>query len=89
MLMQKKSLNPESLRSLLLQDIKSSSRSFSPIIRNGWAIKFSLYLDVNILLVFMSMHTAQTIIKYYDNENDAIKYINYVISKDAQETIEA
>ena len=87
--MQKKSLNPESLRSVLLQDIKSSSRSFSPIIRNGWAIKFSLYLDINILLVFMSMHTGQTIIKYYDNENDAIKYINYVISKDAQETIEA
>ena len=87
--MQKKSLNPESLRSVLLQDIKSSSRSFSPIIRNGWAIKFSLYLDINILLVFMSMHTGQTIIKYYDNERDAIKYINYVISKDAQETIEA
>ncbi len=87
--MQKKSLNPESLRSVLLQDIKSSSRSFSPIIRNGWAIKFSLYLDVNILLVFMSMHTGQIIIKYYDNERDAIKYINYVISKDAQETIEA
>jgi hypothetical protein len=57
--------------------------------RNGWAIKFSLYLDINILLVFMSMHTGQTIIKYYDNERDAIKYINYVISKDAQETIEA
>ena len=87
--MQKKSLNPESLRSVLLQDIKSSSRSFSPIIRNGWAIKFSLYLDINILLVFVSTHTGQTIIKYYDNENDAIKYINYVISKDAQETIEA
>lgn len=87
--MQKKSLNPESLRSVLLQDIKSSSRSFSPILRNGWAIKFSLYLDINILLVFMSMHTGQTIIKYYDNERDAIKYINYVISKDAQETIEA
>lgn len=87
--MQKKSLNPESLRSVLLQDIKSSSRSFSPIIRNGWAIKFSLYLDINILLMFMSMHTGQTIIKYYDNERDAIKYINYVISKDAQETIEA
>ncbi len=37
----------------------------------------------------MSMHTGQIIIKYYDNERDAIKYINYVISKDAQETIEA
>jgi ABC-type Fe3+ transport system substrate-binding protein len=39
--------------------------------------------------MFVSTHTGQTIIKYYDNERDAIKYINYVISKDAQETIEA
>ena len=44
----------------------------------------------------MSMHTGQTIIKYYDNENALIIWstyiennINYVISKDAQETIEA
>lgn len=31
----------------------------------------------------MSMHTGQIILRYYDNEDDAIEYINYILLNDA------
>ena len=70
-------------------DIKAKSKSFSPVVRNGWAIKFSVYRDYNILLLFTSLHTGQTIVRYFTEEDDAVDYINFVISKDAQEELPA
>jgi hypothetical protein len=60
-------------------EIKNNSRSFAPIIRNGWGIKFSTYRNNNILLVFTSLHTGQTLVRYFTNEDNAVDYINYVI----------
>lgn len=66
-------------------EIQNNSHSFSPVNRNGWWIKFSVYKDSNILLVFVSRYTGQTLIRYYDDEDEACEFINYVISHDPKE----
>jgi hypothetical protein len=79
--MQEKSLkNSQTLR---LQEIKSNLNCFHPVVRNGWVIKFSIYKDSGILLIFTSKYTGQTIIRYCNSEDDAVDYINIVIEKDA------
>jgi len=70
-------------------EIKAKSKSFSPVSRNGWAIKFSVYRDCNILLVFLSLYTGQTIVRYFTEEDEAVKYINFVTAQDAQEELPA
>jgi hypothetical protein len=69
-------------------EIKNNSKSFSPVIKNGWAIKFSTYRDNNILLIFSSIHTGQTIVRYFTDEDDAVMYINYIIGKSPVEMLE-
>jgi hypothetical protein len=69
-------------------EIKNNSRSFAPIIRNGWMIKFSTYRDNNILLIFTSMHTGQTIIRYFNDEEDAVMYINYITHQSPVEMLD-
>ena len=69
-------------------EIKNNSKSFEPVIRNGWAIKFSTHRDSNILLVFSSIHTGQTIVRYFTDEDDAVVYINYITSKSPVEMLE-
>ena len=68
-------------------EIKNNSRSFAPIIRNGWKIKFSTHRDSNILLVFTSLHTGQTLVRYFTGEDEAVDYINFVISHSPVEMI--
>jgi hypothetical protein len=68
-------------------EIANNSTTYLPVNRNGWWIKFSVYNGYNILLVFTSMYTGQTILRYYDNEDDAVKFINYVIESDPAEEI--
>jgi len=66
-----------------MQEIKSNTTYFQPAVRNGWIIKFSVYKNSEILLVFVSKYTGQTIVRYFHDEDTAVKYINMVISKDA------
>ena len=87
--MQKKSSKPEKSSHSLMLEIKAKSKSFSPVTRNGWAIKFSVYRDCNILLVFLSLYTGQTIVRYFTEEDEAVKYINFVTAQDAQEELSA
>jgi hypothetical protein len=68
-------------------EVESNSSSYAPVNRNGWWIKFSVYNSYNILLVFTSMFTGQTIVRYYDNENEAVKFINYIIECDPSEEV--
>lgn len=63
-------------------EMLTKSKSWSPISRNGWAIKFSTVGD-NILLIFFSQYTAQTIIRHFNNEEDAIHFINYMLILDS------
>ena len=72
----------------LKMEIKNNSRSWSPVHRNGWLIKFSVYKDSNILLLFVSRYTGQTIIRYFSEEDDACNFINYIVSHDAKEYLD-
>jgi hypothetical protein len=87
--MEKKTFKLSSPRAMLYLDIKNNYKSFQLIIRNGWAIKFSVYRGENILLVFTSTFTCQTVVRYFTNEDDAVDFINYITAQNPQEEIEA
>ena len=79
--MQEKSLRNS--QTLLQQEIKSNLDCFHPVVRNGWVIKFSILKNTDILLIFTSKYTGQTIIRYCHSEDDAVDVINMVIDRDA------
>jgi hypothetical protein len=87
--MEKKTFKLSSPRAMLYMDIKNNYKSFQLIIRNGWAIKFSVYRGENILLVFTSTFTCQTVVRYFTNEDDAVDFINFITAQNPQEEIEA
>lgn len=66
-----------SIRKILQRDITKSICSWEPVIRNGWVIKFSVYKK-NILLSFTSANTGQTLIRYFNDEDLACDFINFV-----------
>lgn len=68
-------------------DLQSRITSYLPVNRGGWIVKFSVVDGYKILLLFTSMYTGQTIVRYYDNEDEAVKFINYVIECDPSEEI--
>lgn len=59
-------------------------RSWQPVERNGWLIKFSIYKEEFVLLTIVSRYTTQTIIRYFTNEDEACKFINFIIDMDAE-----
>ena len=87
--MEKKSFKLSSPRAMLYMDIKNNYKSFQMIIRNGWAIKFSVYRGENILLIFTSTFTCQTVVRYFTDEDEAVECINFVTAHDPQEKIAA
>ena len=59
---------------------------FFPMVRNGWIVKFSVQKNkevMHILIVITSRYTAQTLIRYFDKEPDAVEYIKSIILTDA------
>jgi hypothetical protein len=64
------------------------TKSWHAIGRNGWIIKFSAYRENNILLFFLSQYTGQTIVRHFTNEDDACRFINYVIELNPEEIYE-
>jgi hypothetical protein len=83
----RKRLSPE-IFSRSIAEIKANLRSWMVAERNGWYIKLSIYKDENILLMFVSKHTAQTIIRYFNCEDEAVKFINFVIEQNAEEMLQ-
>jgi hypothetical protein len=69
-------------------DIALKTKSWQPVVRNGWIIKFSVYRDSNVLLTIISQYTGQVIIRHFTNEDDACMFINLVIALDAEESYE-
>lgn len=69
-------------------EVASKTKSWHPVERNGWIIKFSQYRDSNILLFVISKYTAQTIVRYFSHEDEACRFINYVIELDPEEQYE-
>jgi hypothetical protein len=70
-------------------EIESKSKFWYPVSRNGWWIKFSTYRDHYILLMVVSKYTAQTIIRYYVDEDEAVAFINFVTTCNPNDLIES
>ena len=85
--MQRKSLN-QKVKKLRLE-IESRTKFWNPVVRNGWWIKFSVYRDHFILLMVISKHTGQTILRYYENENEAVAFINFVTTCNAHNILQS
>lgn len=68
-----------SFNELLYLDISVKSKSWKPVIRNNWLIKFSLYKH-NIMLIFLNIETKETIIRFFDDEDIACDFINKMIN---------
>jgi hypothetical protein len=83
--MQKKSIKLQKSRSFT--EAENKFTSFAPVNRNGWWIKFSTNKDNNILLVFTSMFTGQTIIRFFQEEDDAVQFINYLTEQNPAEKL--
>jgi len=64
------------------QKTASKMKSWSPVNRNGWAIKFSTN-DETILLIFFNLFTDQTVVRFFTDENEAVQFINFIISHDS------
>jgi hypothetical protein len=62
-------------------------KSFTPVAKNGWYIKFSTLDANNILLIFVSSYTMETIVRYFSNEEMAVEFINFVITSDPQDLL--
>jgi hypothetical protein len=77
----------KSSKSSSYSEIASLMSSYRPVNRNGWWIKFSVMDGDNILLVFTSMFTGQTVVRHYTNEDDAVAYINFITECDPDEEI--
>ena len=85
--MQKKSSN-QKVKNLRL-DIEGKSKFWQPVVRNGWWIKFSTYRDHYILLMIISRYTGQTIIRYYEQEQEAVAFINFITTCNAKDTVQS
>ena len=82
--MQKKSSNLKAKK--LKLDIEGKTKFWQPVVRKGWWIKFSTYRDHYILLMIISQYTGQTIIRYFEEEQDAVIFINFITTSSAQDT---
>jgi hypothetical protein len=85
--MQKKSSN-QKLKNLRL-DIEGKTKFWGGVVRNGWWIKFSTYRDHYILLMIVSRYTGQTIIRYYQDEQEAVAFINFVTTCNANDILQS
>lgn len=56
-------------------------RSWQAVVRKDWIIKFSTFRS-NICLIFISIYTGRTIIRFFDDEDRACDFINFVLSID-------
>ena len=64
------------------------TKSWMPVARDGWIIKFSIYRDTFILLTVVSQYTGQCIIRQFKNEDEAVMFINMVTMLDAEQEYE-
>jgi hypothetical protein len=79
--------NSEKNLPITFDEIKNKSKFWLPVYRDGWWIKFSTYRDTHILLTIHSHYTSQTIIRYFDNENSAVDFINFITDQQATKEI--
>ena len=56
--------------------------SFPTVRRGNWQLKASIYKDSQVLLVANNMVTDGFIIRVFDNDDEASKFINFIVDKD-------
>lgn len=61
------------------------TKSWQPVARNGWIVKFSVYKDSFVLLTIVSQYTGQVIMRHFKDEDEACMFINLVVELDAEE----
>lgn len=64
------------------------TKSWMPVVRDGWIIKFSIYRQTFILLTVVSQYTGQCIIRQFCNEDEAVVFINMVTMLNAEQEYE-
>jgi len=74
------------MQKALEKDIIKNIKSWQPIIRNDWWIKFSFYKD-RVLLFVVSTMTGETVVRYFNDEDEACVYINYILNQDAKKRL--
>lgn len=81
--MQKNSFKPEPSNRFL--EIAQKTKSWQPVARDGWIVKFSIYKDTEILVTIISQYTGQLIMRHFKDEDDACMFINYVLELNAED----
>ena len=66
-------------------EVASRTKSWQPVARDGWIVKFSIYKDTEILVTIISQYTGQLIMRHFRNEDDACLFINFVLDLNADE----
>ena len=74
-------MRKNSLKQTGLKPTKSNIVSYETVLRDGWFIKLSRF-EHFILLIFVSQFTGNTVVRYFDDEEQAVTFINYVIDID-------
>jgi hypothetical protein len=59
--------------------------SLDEVEKNGWLVKLSIMGDKYILAIIRSKITNQTIIRYFDEEDIALSFIDFVSELNADE----
>lgn len=67
-------------------DVAIRTKSWQPVVRDGWIIKFSIYREKYILLMFCSIATGQLIVRQFDNEDHACNFISHIIELEPSQT---
>ena len=83
--MQKRIRKPQKSQAFI--DTEINCMSFMPVNRNGWWIKFSTSKDGNVLLLFTSAFTGQTVVRFFELEDEAVKFVNFITECDPTEEL--
>lgn len=54
--------------------------SFIPVRRGNWVIKASVFKDKYVLLVMVNSSTAEFCTRHFDNQHEAVDWIDMVVS---------
>ncbi len=56
--------------------------SFPTVRRGNWQLKASIYKSSQVLIVANNIVTEAFVIRIFDNDDEATKFINFLIDKD-------
>jgi hypothetical protein len=68
--------------------VAQKTKSWYPVARNGWIIKFSIFDETFFLITVISQYTGQAIIRYFNDEDNACLFINFIQELDAEQLVE-